>query len=372
MKRAFGAFPLTFGIIATAIVVTMLYAGFEHIVNHAIPLIWESVYDYAPGSGWAAVLLLSVCFGLIYFAAQHFLDRKAESHESHALGDIPPSSIRNITKVLLLGFLSLLAGATLGVESILVPASIMAGAYVSAKLYAGSTAHAQALAAAAFISLFTAFFHSFVFGILALYLLSKSQGIKLTVRQFVIAILAALTTLLTLYFLPGESIYLALPQRALELNLITVMTGILLVASGFVSTYVIHYAHDAATKLTSRLGKSPWWHHALLASSGIGLFYIAAGQLVWFTGNLSIVPMLKEAEELGFWGLLWLAFVKLIAIGWSKAWLYRGGLIFPLVFVASVFVAMAMLVGSSINFPVALIAVMIGAFIANNKLRILF
>ncbi len=363
--------PLTFGIVLTAVFVALLYSGFEHIVKHAIPYVWDTAYDNSPH--WNTILLLSVGLGLLYFAAQHFLDRKSEQHESHGLGDTPPASIRNLLKVLSIGFLSLLAGATLGVESILVPASVMTGAYLSAKLYAGEKTHAQALAAAGFIALFTAFFHSFIMGILALYLLSKTQGVKLTMRQFVVAILASLTTLLTLSLLPSENqAYLELPNKAIALNGWTILAAVLLAAAGYITTYGIKFSHDVASRLTKRLSASPWWQHALLASVGIALLYSVGGKYVWFTGNQAIVPVLQDAPSLGVWALGWIALIKILAVGWSKALIYRGGLVFPLVFIASTYVAMLTLYQSSINFHVALIAVMFGAFVANNKLRVLF
>ncbi len=100
--------------------------------------------------------------------------------------------------------------------------------------------------------------------------------------------------------------------------------------------------------------------------------YLLGGSLVEFTGNKSIVPMLGQAASLGAIGLIWLAIVKTVAISWSKAMGYRGGLVFPTVFIASVLVAIAELQVHELNFIYGLIAVMAGVLAAERRANILF
>ena len=86
-----------------------------------------------------------------------------------------------------------------------------------------------------------------------------------------------------------------------------------------------------------------WWLRGLVAASGLSALYLLGGPLVEFTGNKSIVPMLNQAASLGAIGLIWLVVIKTATISWSKAMGYRGGLIFPTVFIASTLVAIAQL-----------------------------
>jgi H+/Cl- antiporter ClcA len=82
--------------------------------------------------------------------------------------------------------------------------------------------------------------------------------------------------------------------------------------------------------------------------------------------------MLKQSTTLGIIGLAGILIIKILVIGWSKAMGYRGGLIFPSIFVASVLVAIVQLYTKDVGFVVGLIVVMGGAVTANTKLKILF
>ncbi|MCA9327403.1 hypothetical protein KDA14_02635, partial [Candidatus Saccharibacteria bacterium] len=360
---------LLLAVVATSVGVALTYVVFEHLVTHLVPSIWDDVF-------WTDtvrlfVLPASVLLSLLYFWAQHHFDPQSEKHEEHALGDVPDATPKNFVKILSIGLLSMLAGATLGVESILVPACIILGMYVAGKLVP-SPRMKKALGAVGFIALFTAFFHSFIMGMLALYLLKQSQGLKLQLKTIVLAAIASGTTMFALGVLPGGGEhYLSLPNQKVELTLGTVTIALFLVAAGYATTYLIRYAHDFSVALKNHIPKDNWLKHGIVAGTGIAALYLLGGSLVQFTGNLSIAPMLHRAPELGTIGLLWLVLVKSVAIGWSKALGYRGGLIFPTVFVASAFVDIALLHTQGVNFHFGLILVMVGAFIANRKLRVL-
>jgi H+/Cl- antiporter ClcA len=93
--------------------------------------------------------------------------------------------------------------------------------------------------------------------------------------------------------------------------------------------------------------------------------------LVEFTGNKSIMPMLQQASSLGLSGLVWIVVVKVAAISWSKAVGYRGGMIFPIIFIAAVLVAIVQLYVPGFNFIYGLIAAIIGALVANRRTHVL-
>lgn len=369
-KRIGSIAPTLVALILTSITVALLYTGFEHIVKHAIPYIWDDVFNTS--SNRILIFPLAVVLGIFYFWAQHRLDPKSEKHEEHGLGNVPEATIVNLLKVLLLGFLSLLAGATLGVESILVPASIIAGSYIAKKLFSGQKGLTQVLAAAAFISLFAAFFHSFIMGMLAVYILAKSQGMKINAKVLVVAAIASAVTVGTLHIVPGGSeAYAPLPDDPLGVNLATIIASVFLLVAGYATTYLIKASHDMSEKIRSKIDTSNWLVHGIVAGSGITLLYLAGGTYVQFTGNQNIVPVLQDASNLGLATLLWIALVKATAVGWSKAMQYRGGMIFPTIFIASLYVDMLMLHFGGVNFSFGLIAVMVGAFAADAKTRIL-
>src|SRR6185312_7764917 len=111
--------------------VALTYHIFEAIIHNSIDRIW---YDWlnTDTHRWV-VIPTAIVLTLVYFGVQHFWDRKAEKQESRGLGSMPVPTVINYVKILGIGFLSLVAGASLGPEAVLVPACMVLGAYVGTK-----------------------------------------------------------------------------------------------------------------------------------------------------------------------------------------------------------------------------------------------
>lgn len=352
----------------TGLGVAITYYVFEAAVHGAIDAVWLNWLD----TDQRRLLVIPACFvlTLAYFGVQHALDRPSERHESHGLGDAPKATIANFSKVLIIGFLSLLAGASLGPEAILVPACTLLGAYIGNRFFGDTSQAAKLMSAAGLVALFAAFFNSFIIGMLGLLLIRKQT--KLQLRPLVIAAsaVAAASTVWLLDILSSKP-YVSLPPTHWYFNFRSLLGLIILLLAGYAVTYITGWSHQAAHALHTRVLKHPWWLRALAAAGGLALLYLIGGHLVEFTGNESIIPMLQQAAKLGTGGLLWVVLVKVAAIGWSKAMGYRGGMIFPTVFVASTLVAIVYSHVPNLNFIYGLIAVLIGAFAADRKVKIL-
>ncbi len=338
----------------------LTYYYFEYAVKHSVDYIWDGLL-HTEEHRWV-VVPLCLALGLVYFGTQHLWDRKAEKRESEGLGDIPKPTVINFTKVI--------AGASLGPEAVLVPACFILGTYLGATLAPGDKKTMQALGLAGFIGLFAAFFHSFYVGLIALVLVRRQFKLSITPAMLFIAILASGSSALTLDALNGSA-YVGLPSYSWDLNVRTIVLLLLLAVAGYCAIHLLGRLHALGEKAVHLVKGRPWWTHGLLAAGGLSILYLLGGSLVQFTGNESIVPMFHRAADLGLWGLLWLLTVKLGAIAWSKASGYRGGMIFPTIFVASVIIAVAQLYVYELNLIYGLIAVLIGAFIADSKVKIL-
>ena len=349
--------------------VALVYFYFEAAVRHGINLIWTDWFD--TGAHRWLVVPVCVVVSLAFFGFQHYLDPASERHESHGLGKAPAPTAVNFAKVLFIGFWSLIAGASLGPEAILVPACMIAGGYIGAKLFKHDNQAIKLLGAAGFIALMAAFFHSFIAGMLGLLLVKRQAKTPLNIFTIAIAVTASWATVYMLGLLDSAP-FVKLPNTGWHFNIHDLIALIILAAAGYAVTYGIGSSHDLAVRLHRRVAKDSWALRAVLAAAGLSVLYLLGGTLVEFTGNHSIVPMLKQAANLGAIGLLWLAVVKIAAISWSKAMGYRGGLVFPTVFVASVLVAIAELSVPELNFVYGLIAVMIGVFAAERRVKILF
>lgn len=362
---------LLIAVVLVGIVVACTYFIFEYAVHHSINYIWEDLLN----TDTKRLLVVPLCIALttIYFALQHFLDRKSETHEAHGLGGgAIDATIKNFATILLIGFFSLVAGASLGPEAVLVPACMVVGAYVATKLFKGEKQVIGALAGASIIALFAAFFHSFIIGFLAVFLVTKQAKVKLSPQLVVIAVIASGVATLTLNVIDPKQTFFNWPDYSWETRIIDVLIAVGLAVVGYALTFALKAAHDIFVKLRSFEHFKQWWQQALIASVGLSTLYLLGGPLVQFTGNEAIQPMYSQAATLGILGLAWIALIKLLAIGWSKAMGYRGGMVFPVIFLASVLVVIAIQIYPETNFIIALIGTMAGAIAAERKAKILF
>lgn len=358
---------LLLAIVAVGIGTALTYHVFENAVHASIDLIW---YDwFNTDSNRLLVIPLAVVLSLAFFGLQHLLDKKSEKGEEEGLGNMPDPTAINYLKVLLIGLFSLLAGAALGPEAVLVPACMILGAYVGTKISKDKQV-IKLLSAAGIIALFTAFFHSFLVGIISLALVTKQAKTKLNPILLITAIIASAVSYWTLRLVSGES-FAQMPDSSWQFGFNTLFAGAILAVAGYLVVYGMHYAHQFSEIARKAVNPKAWWVHALLASSVISALYLIGGPLVEFTGNRSIVPMFDQAAGLGLVGLIWILIVKTVTISWSKAIGYRGGMIFPTIFLAAVLVAIAQLYVKDIGTIYGIIAVLTGAFIANGKVRIL-
>src|SRR5690606_24780546 len=119
--------------VTTAVAVAVTYHYFESAVHYSTNLVWNTWLK----TGANRIIVVPLCLGLslVFFGVQHFLDRKSEKQVSDGLGEAPDATLLNFAKVISIGFFSLLAGASLGPEAILVPACLVIGAYIGKKLF---------------------------------------------------------------------------------------------------------------------------------------------------------------------------------------------------------------------------------------------
>lgn len=359
---------LLLAIVITAIGVACTYHVFESLVHGSIHLIWT---QWLPSdqTRWLVVPLCLV-ISAAYFGSQHLLDRKAEGRVEHGLGAPPAPELSNYLKILFIGYLSLVAGASLGPEAVLVPACMCLGALCARKIIGKEEQLLRLVAMAGFIALFTAFFDSIFIGVLSLLLVLKQTKIKFKPVLLITSVVAACVSWITLSLIEAKP-YVALPPYTWQLNLKDIaISGALIVAGVFVVA-AMNSLHKVFANLKKQGEQLPWWAVSLFAAAGLSLLYLAGGPLVEFTGNQSIVPMFDQAKQLGVVGLSWILIVKILAISWSKASGYRGGMIFPTIFVASVVVAIVHQFAPGYNGIYGIIAVLIGGFIANSKTHIL-
>jgi len=358
-------------VVIVGVAVAVVYYLFETSVHSSINFIWEDLFN----TDEKRLLVIPLCISLtlVFFGLQHILDKKSETHEAHGLGGGKiDTSFKKLGTILLIGFFSLLAGASLGPEAVLVPACIVVGGIIGNRLLNGDKKSISAMAGASIIALFAAFFHSFFIGLLAIFLITKQAKTKINAEILIVAIIASATSYYTLKIIDPKTQFYNWPDYDWKIKLIDLAIALALALFGYATTFAIKASHNVFENIRGLTVKYDWWVRALLAGVGLSSLYLMGGPLVQFTGNESIAPMLKQATSLGFVGLAWIFIVKIMAIAWSKSMGYRGGLIFPTIFVASTLVAIATLFYKDTNFMLALIGAMTGVIAADKKAKILF
>lgn len=354
-------------VVLVGIGAALTYHIFENLVHESLNLVWHDWFN--SDSKRLLVVPLTILISLVFFGLQHYLDRSSEDKQEHGLGEMPTPNVKNYLKILLLGYFSLLAGASLGPEAILVPSCMLLGAFIGTKIFSDQQT-VKLMAAAGLMALFTAFFFSIIVGVLSIFLVMRQTKAKFNPMLLVVSIIASLSSYLTLKLVSGSA-FVTLPHYSWKLNFKTLLLCVVLAVAGYIAITLMSSAHKQFLKIRQTVSKKPWWQHALLASAVVAVFYLLGGKLVEFTGNQAIVPMFKQAASLGLLGLVWILIVKIAVISWSKAIGYRGGMIFPTIFLASVLVAILQLYSHDFNLIYGLIAVLVGAFASNNKTRIL-
>ena len=347
--------------------VAFTYFAFEGVVHRSIALVWDE-WLHTDMLRWL-VVPLTLALTLLYFGVQHALDAGHEHTEAHGLGEAPKPTVWHFFRVLIIGFLSLLAGAALGPEAILVPASVILGSLIGVRLLRRQKELTKYAAALGFIALLAAFFNSFITGVLGL-LLVKRQ-FELPLRPWFIAA-SALTSLVVvgvLSLLESDSYVAAgaswVPSFASLVWLLAIATF------GWALPYLFKSVYVALDAGLGKLRGAHWALRGLVAGAGLAALYLLGGTLVQFTGNESIQPMLTQAATLGLAGLLVIMVVKIIAIAWSKAAGYRGGLIFPMVFVLSTGIALAQLYTDALPFTLALVVGAAAMLIGDRRAKVL-
>lgn len=353
------------------IAVALTYYGFEFAVHHSINFLWTDLLN--TDDKRYMVMPTAVVFGLIFFYLKHKLMPKQSQQENHGLGEgAAQASLKSFFIILLVGFFSLVAGASLGPEAILVPACLTAGALVGKKFIASEQNSAKIVSAAAIMALFASFFHSFIIGLLSLLLVKKVAGAKITPALVLIAVIASGTAVITLNIIEPETAnYFRLPGSGLAIKIEDSLLAIALLAAGYLSTLLLKQISNIFNKANQAIKKESVFKAALITTLGLGLIYLIGGPLIQFTGNESIKPLIEQAPALGIAGLVWIWITKLIAIGWSKNMGYQGGLIFPMIFVGSTLTAIALQLFPDANFLFLLIASIAGILAAEKKAKIL-
>ncbi len=268
--------------------------------------------------------------------------------------DDAPSTVHAIGVVLAIGAAGLLAGGSIGPEASLVTASSGVGAYFTKRWKFDETRKLLILASIG--ALLVAFIDTMVLALVPLLILlqqAKQQKKRLQLKPVVVVLLASLASYITLHgihYLVGESseksVVPALPAFQAKDFLVAILLGFV---SGFLAlslTWLIDQFWHFGIWLDGRKLPAHDWLVGIVFSSVLGVLYLLGGRTIQFSGDIGTHLLVGSAAQYGALALAGFVLTKLLATAWSKGTGYRGGLVFPAIYVGA---ALGLLAGQLVG-----------------------
>lgn len=325
---------------------------FEFIGVDVTNWLWNDVF--ATDEYRWRVLPVALGLGLLLTATIKFLrDKRVVPVQTDLLAEVSgaPSTLYSIGVVLTIGAMCLLAGGSIGPEASLMLASAGIGAYASHRWKFNPLK--QPIILASIGALLVAFLGSLVLAlvpILVLFQQAKQQKRRVPIKVIAISIVASLASFLTIQAInrmTGDSggYGTAPPMPAFQMKDF-VIAGLLGFVSGFLGlclNWCIARFWQFATWLDSQKLPTHDWLIGLLFSGVLGIVYLLGGQTIQFSGSIGSGLLVSDASRYSILALGGLIVTKILATAWSKGTGYRGGLVFPSIYIG---VALGLLAGS--------------------------
>lgn len=343
-----------------AIVGVIIGAGFEAFetaADHVRDLLWIDLLGDRPR--WWATVALATGGGLALGLTLLVVPGRGGAHpaDAHAIdaGHVP-TKLSVVIGTLIAGFVTLVAGASLGPEGALIPAALGVAVIASQKAKFG-VASAQAISGSALAALLAAMFGSPLAGAVPLLEVSPVSGPGLTLL-ILPALTASATAVLTLRMMDAQAAgFLQLGFDTFERGDL-VWAAVVGVAAG-ATVLVFRRLVAVLRRAAIRLEKM---HLVVATTSGgllLGVLYAVGGTEVRFSGVPELQLLVESTDTTG--RALLAVGVKVIATALCLAVGYRGGKIFPLTFVGGALGLAAHLAWDRIPLPVAVTAGLAGA-----------
>ncbi len=339
--------------IGIGIIDAVLLSLFEFVGVEVTAWLWNDLL-HTDVYRWL-VIPVAIVLGLgLTLVIKLLKDKRVVPVEADILDEMKnaPVKLSEIGTILAIGATSLLAGASLGPEAALMAASAGIGAFVAVRLKLNSAK--QALVLASVGALLVAFVGSPLLVLVPLLILfqgvkKQKTPIKGILKPSAIIIVAGLTSFLTndvINFLTGKAggygTVPTLPHFAAHDFAMALILGF--VAGGIAAylTWLMKRYNEAAIWLYARHIPAKDWLIGGIFSAILGILYFIGGQTVQFSGNIGSHLLIQNAAQFSLSALVLLLVSKLLATAWSKGTGYRGGLVFPSIYMG---IALGLIVG---------------------------
>lgn len=330
-------------------VIAFAYLIFEWIVTDGSNWLWNDLLQ-SDVYRWRVIpiaIVMSVVLSLLYKGVKQKRVVHAETDLLSEISNSKSTSLSSILTIFTIGAVSLLAGASLGPEASLLAGVLGIAAWTSGKAKLLNTPIAKLLALSSVGALLCAFMCSPIPMAIPLLLMQKSK--KLTLQSALPVLFMGTVSWIIVYLLKGEpfgQVPVSETFTAIDI-VIAAGLGFAAVLIGVALKWVIKLA---SLKTSWIAAHTHWLVSAVIFGTVLGILYLLGGQSIQFSGSEGSQLLASDKAMYSAIALLSLVVLKLLATAWSLSSGYRGGLVFPSVYMGLAFsysiAAAFMLVGA--------------------------
>lgn len=318
----------------------VLLRVFELAANDGTDALWNGLFR-SDAYRWVVVPLAVGLSLLLTLVVRVLREKRVVPPETDMLAHAGegPASLAAIGKTLGVGLASLLAGAALGPEAPLTASAATLGAWAAGKTNIDPLK--QLLMLASVGALLVAFLGSMAMALVPLLLLYKQK--QLRVMPIGVVLAAGLSAFGVLQLIdhahPGYGAAPTIPSAAPRDIVVALAVGFVAAGLAIALQRLITSFAGWARRIDIHM---PWPVSAALFGLVLGGLYLVGGESIEFSGSAGSKMLLAGEAQYGIAALAGLVLAKLLATAWSKAAGYRGGLVFPSIYVG---IAFGLLVG---------------------------
>jgi chloride channel protein, CIC family len=347
--------------VAVGVADALVFLGFEWLVHDGTDWLWNDLFD-SDDRRWVVVplaLVLGVGFSLVL----RLLDQpRVPELETDLLSSLPTTATpRDIAVILAVGGASLLAGASLGPEAPLVGATAALGAWLAGRGRVGPLAPVVVLASVG--ALLVAFFGSYVLVLLPLLLLRQKGSLSPAAALTILATGGA--AYLTIWAIKGEVEGFGTIPTGSDVEAHDFVAALVVGAVFVVVALGVRWGIDRVGAVARSVdGRMPWPLVGALFGVVLGGLYLLGGQTVEFSGSEGTPLLVERASTYAAPALAGLLVVKVLVTAWSLGTGYRGGLVFPSVYMGVALGLLTANLASGLAGPGVLVGGVAGVFTA--------
>jgi H+/Cl- antiporter ClcA len=284
--------------------------------------------------------------------------------EGHGIG-IEPTPPSHTAGMVLVSLVSLVAGASLGPEAALLAVAMAVGGLVAERARRAELASVFGMSGVG--SLLAGLLGSPLAPAVMTLEVTKRVGHNLYVFLVPVLVASAIGLLTFEAILDGPLLALSLPAYS-AVEVVDVVSALAIGAVGALAGLLTIATHRAVRRAFRRVGGTV--AKATLGGLGIGLVALVAGEETLFSGEHEIEVLLADSEAYGLGALLLILFGKMLAFAFSLECGFRGGRIFPVLFIGAAVGFASTALFESIPLAVSVGCGMTGAAVALMRLPI--